>query len=462
MRNGELEQYYWRLKRDADAFLKYGGDQGGGGHGAGSLLFEEIRRVVGSYARRQQLDAERFDDLFVYYAKFLLGEKPHISTVFQLADDLAGVRRGLRVQFGRFLTRHIHASAIGRLTDNLVDGLEMRFFGFGLTRHGSKSGVYWSESERGPDEQAQIRGALGDVESRLGEALRLALRDLRPLTNERRLASGYGDASRDRLASLFRENLRVEAPGVGGVAFIEKRLVEQVLRVLIRAQFPELVSIRLVPPPHENEDGDVFEEQEQPGLERPELEDAMGAVESVLAVMEELTFDARPLRLNGTSGADVREVVRLYTAGVLASNDGETTSRDVEAALAGVAARAPGDRPLDLKNMMEALPSRRHALDAVSDADLRRRIERLLEEFRNPTRRPAARSHVTVQKLLERFRQLWKRETVDLGPAASADAHRWLFDLLFLEVGQYPPDDSGSGPGAALVEGREEWEASAS
>ena len=192
MRNGELEQYYWRLKRDADAFLKYGGDQGGGGHGAGSLLFEEIRRVVGSYARRQQLDAERFDDLFVYYAKFLLGEKPHISTVFQLADDLAGVRRGLRVQFGRFLTRHIHASAIGRLTDNLVDGLEMRFFGFGLTRHGSKSGVYWSESERGPDEQAQIRGALGDVESRLGEALRLALRDLRPLTNERRLASGYG------------------------------------------------------------------------------------------------------------------------------------------------------------------------------------------------------------------------------------------------------------------------------
>ena len=157
-----------------------------------------------------------------------------------------------------------------------------------------------------------------------------------------------------------------------------------------------------------------------------------------------MTFDARPLRLNGTSGADVREVVRLYTAGVLASNDGETTSRDVEAALAGVAARAPGDRPLDLKNMMEALPSRRHALDAVSDADLRRRIERLLEEFRNPTRRPAGAQPRHRAEAPRTLQAVVERETVDLGPAASADAHRWLFDLLFLEVGQYPPDDSGA------------------
>ena len=215
LRDGEGEEYYRRLRRDAEAFLKHGG-----GQGAGGLLFEEIERVVRSYARRHQLDAEKSDALFVSYAEFLLGDEPRISTVYQLADDLAGVRRGLLVQFGRFLTRHIHASTIGRLTDNVMDGLETRFFRLGLTRHGSRSGVYWSESERAPDEQIQICGALGDIESRLGEALRLALRDLRPLTNERRLSAGYGDTSRDRLASLFRETLRVEAPGVGGVVFL--------------------------------------------------------------------------------------------------------------------------------------------------------------------------------------------------------------------------------------------------
>lgn len=238
---------------------------------------------------------------------------------------------------------------------------------------------------------------------------------------------------------------------MGTVVFIEEYRAKQVLRMLIQKHFDELFTIPLVPSPHENKDGGVSEEQEQPGVERPMLEDAMGAVESVLAVMETLAFKMKPARPGGTTGADVREVLRLYVAG-----DGNATSRDVEAALKDGHARTPGSRPLDLKNMMEAMPTGSSALGAVSDSELRRRLERLLDEFKNPIYRPAPRSHVTVQAQLQRFEELWTEHTADLGPEASADAHRWLFDLLFLEVGQYPPDAGESGFGAAAVEGREE------
>ena len=448
-RGGGDARRFAELRRDAEAFF------GGTRRAGGERLYAEIERTVAlRLVRRTRLP--RLDDpharllypagfgpdpfgpeagwdlLHDFIVKYLFEPgSPRIFAAFQSADDLAGFRRCLNVLYGRFLHDLIHADRARGLVDNLIEGMDKRFVARGLMRVGKQPNSYWSQRARTPEELLTILEYL-DLERGLDRALREVLQTVRPCGagTRQRLSEGYGVRERDRIAAVIADGLSVDVPGLGDVTLVREPHLRVRLALVVEAQLPELFSDPLYRPPSEDQESDDGEEREASGIRRRDMFDALGATEAVLTTMDALVFQKKPPRPGSTSGADVRRVMRLYFSGA-------TSTHEVKRLWDAEPVEVRGTRPVTLESMVEAMPPVRGDDTA---AGLRPRLDALLEAFRHPRYLPEPRSHVTIGKLKDEFRTLWSEASGDLGPEASAEGHRWLVDLMFLEVGRYAPD----------------------
>lgn len=384
--------------------------------------------------------------------------------------DCGAFRSGLKMLLHHYLDRRIHREADRGLADNLIDAIGERLErDHGLVCVSTGSGLhskYWSQQAWSPDQLLVIYDQL-DVLRGLDGAKRDILDEVEPIygDDERRLTSGYGDKSRDALTTLICTRLSGNVTDCGMVTIVPAEALHQAVRDLVQHVFPELFSDPAEQPPGstggEGHEGEDFDSVWDTGKARYENDPTghVQAAEAVLTVMEELTLRMPAKTPRGISGAKVKRTLRLFASGATSVAEAwRTWHAEPREAL--------GSRKMDLNAFLESYPCPDDSAPVLSEATQQRcaaLLQAFIEGQTQAERQPpgVAPTQPTIDKWRACGSALWDKEIlgfdaaavstppplaadsdeelVALDAAAVAQASRWFNDLLFLEIGCYPP-----------------------